>query len=162
MALAIQRSPELTAWLTGPDPVFGRAAEAEVGKDGADALSWLMERLGQDHWDSVPRVARLLGGFGDEAVEPLLAALDDPGRAAGSALAFRYLGPGHGHRLGELLGKSPRDDMRVHLVRAAGEYGDAANANDIVQAVLSTSADSAVAEHGLTALERIVCAQREP
>ncbi len=155
-------TPDLAERLTGPDPVIGRAAEAEVREHDIDALQWLIPLLGTDRWESVPRAARIVAGFGGPALERLLELVDAEPGSRGGALAFRFVEPGHGHVLRDRLLARRSGKPSWELIRAVGEYGDVENAAELGDEAEKRDFDREVTEQVLVALERTLWAQREP
>jgi hypothetical protein len=142
------------------DPVVGRAAERAFLTAGATVLPPL-ELLGQDAWDSVPRVARLVGASPDLPVERLEQLLFDESANHGASMAFRFVGPGRGRGLGPLLSARRGDEIPWMLIRAIGEYGDAHDAPLLLTEAKRRNFEQEVVREVLKALERMLLAQRD-
>ena len=156
---------ELASQLVGLDPVRARRAEDGAGAQGPEALAWLMPLLGRDPYASVPRVARLVAGFGDSAMDAVSSVLvvgnpDMQQQALGAAAVFRF------HS-----GDDARDVVRRSVeagrfivgpwpaLEAVGELGDADIAELLVDR-LRSHRDPTRDDAAITALERTMLAQQ--
>lgn len=157
MSAAPAQPSDLGDRLTGPDPVVGRLAEEEVRNQGLQALPWLFERLGQDKWESVPRVARLVGETGDAAAAQLTDMLGDPKDSFRAAPAFRFLTTRSAEkRLLDLL-QSRRADR--YGLRAVGEYAYADAAPELFLYAESRGFDQTSVDDAFESVEILFLAQ---
>ena len=146
--------------LVARDPVVGRQAEHALRE--VVELSDLLPLLGNDPWESVPRVARMVASAGGNVVGHLYELLLQDQRDYGASVAFRFVPVGSDDRLASLLSERRGGESPFMVTRAIGEHGNPRDAVHLLDEARERKYEAGVMSDVLVALEKMLLAQENP